>query len=182
MTQKEEVFNKLEIIKKEYGIEAIRDYMRDYNGKVRKTKPRINKRNDTAVDIYFAMFGVKNLENFIDNSLTMDVTRALSCVADSREILSTTAREHKRKFDAFANEMDYQKFSFHFNKFYNEHNYSISDYGDAEVLQDFIKYHFQDSKLFKYQNFDTKILIAFYLKYKHDILHNKDVYILSWYY
>ncbi|MFK5937793.1 MAG: hypothetical protein QM497_05275 [Sulfurimonas sp.] len=177
MTQKEEVFNKLEIIKEEYGIEAIREYMRDHNGKARKTKPRINKRNDTAADIYLAMFGVENLENFIDNSLTMDVTRALSYVADRREILSTTAREHKRKFDAFANEMDYQKFSFLFNELYNKHYYRTDDYGDAEVLQDFTKHHFQDSKSLKYQSLDIKILIAFYLKYKHDILHNKDTYI-----
>lgn len=180
MKNRDEIFEQLEIIQKEHGIEVIREYMKKYNKQARKKQPRVNKQNDAAADVYFSMFGMDKLktesEKFLNSSLKMDVTRALDYVGNKRNIRPETVKEHKRKFDKFAKEMNYQKFGYHLQEFYERHS---EDYGysyDKKLLTDFIKYDFQDINHFTYSTLDMKILIAFYLKYKNDVLNNNNEY------
>ena len=106
----------LEKITKEYGIEVIKDFVKNYDKTLRKQSTRINYYDEIAKQVYELVIGQHYSK-----------TRAIDKIALENNINAHTVRNHCAKFDKEAKEFDFYSFGSLIDEAYNYVNgYSIS--------------------------------------------------------
>jgi hypothetical protein len=141
----------LDEIVKVHGIEAIREYVKDYNKKSRKKQKKGNTYLEVAKDVYQLMM-----------NQDYDKTRAIEQIAIIRNSSSNTVRNNCAKFDKIAKEYDYVSFSTFFHKIlannpYNQQFGHNPNYHDNIILQKVAKLNKLDNEIaeiyiYKYSN------------------------------
>ena len=138
MKNETEVTIQLQKIVDNYGIEAIRDFMKLYNKEKRQQSKSVNNYEEIAIHVYHLVM----YENY-------SKTKAQDEIADKYDISQHTVRNHCSKFDAEAKEFDYYSFGYlvEENEIINDYNYDIGgENGISKKLAKIYTYKYKDDK------------------------------------
>lgn len=186
MVNQKKVFEQLEMIKKEYGIELIEEFIKKSKHNNRKRRGRPQNGLMTGAEVYFELFGLnfenqESYQNFSNASISMIITEAKENVSERKGIREKTVDKHVTEINKFAKKMDYTEFCIEFDNFRQDSNYEEWNENDLEGIDSHISFYGNEreeydnlSKSFfikgdkRYTVIDIKLAIALFLKYKYD--------------
>lgn len=184
MVDNKKAFEQLEMIKNEYGIELIEEFIK--KSKKRKKRGRPLSGLMTGAEVYFELFGFdfeneESYKYFSNASISISITEAKENVSTRKGIEVKTVDKHITKINKYANDMNYTEFCSAFNNFHQGQNYEewnendlaridnhIIDYAnEREGYDNYSRISFTEGD-YRYSGIERKLAIALFLKYKYD--------------
>jgi len=191
MSNQDKVFQQLETIKKEYGIEVIEKFVKKSKKKSnRKRRGRPRSGLMTGAEVYFELFGFnfeiqESYQNFSDASPIMIITEAKENVSIRKGTTIKTVDKQVTEINKYAKNMDYNEFCIEFENMKQNYNFYEWNANDIEGMNNHIlnygnqrqEYDNNAHQYFtkgdnRYLGIDIKLAIALFLKYKYDKLKN----------
>ena len=138
----------LNLIVEQHGIEAIRNFIIEYNKGQRKKQIRVNTYDDIAFKVYSLMF-----------KDGYSKTRAINKISN-HNLVDFTIRNHCAKFDKEAKEANYYSFGVAVDEKYKDDTNNLPRYNTEYMLYETI------NELADENNIPRKNAKAYYYKYK----------------
>lgn len=138
----------LNLIVEEHGIGIIKEFLNEYNRRLRKRAPKGNSYIEIATEVYSLIEGGR-----------YGIMKAIEKVADRRNLSINTVRNHKARFDKEAIKNNFYTYGEVINelekKIVNPYDYGTSDYFDSLI-----------DELAKINDLSRSVIDAYYTKYK----------------
>jgi len=186
MSNQDKVFKQLEMIKKEYGIEAIEEFVKKSKQNNRKRRGRPRSGLMTGAEVYFELFGFnfenqESYQNFSDANITMSITEAKENVSIRKGTEVKTVDKQVTEINKYAKKIDYTEFCIEFDNFRQDRNFEEWNANDIDGMHNHIlgygnekqEYNKNTQQYFtkgdyRYAGIDIRLAIALFLKYKYD--------------
>jgi len=190
MSNQSKVFKQLEMIKKEYGIEVIEEFIKKSKQNNKKQRGRPRSGLMTGAEVYFELFGFnfenqESYKNFSIASPTMIITEAKENVSMRKGTTVGNADTQVTKFNKYAKDLDYNEFCIDFDNFRQDRSFEefyendlegiherILDYANQRQEYDNNAHQYFTKGDNRYLGIDIKLAIALFLKYKYDKAQN----------
>jgi len=147
---------KLDEVVKEFGIDVIKEYVKDYHRQERRKQKKHNTMEEVAYEVYKLMY---------EDGYSR--TRAIEKVADDRHVSPHTIRNHLQRFDKQAKENNFYTFGWILDNIL-AHSYDMSI--KAHSFKSVIK------KLANINNIDMVVIETYLYKYATLLPQNKAKY------
>ena len=181
------------MIKKEYGIELIEEFIKKFKPKNKKRRGRPRSGLMTGAEVYFELFGFnfenqESYKNFSNASISMSITEAKENVSTRKGTEVKTVDKQVTEINKYAKNMDYTGFCIDFDNFRQDSNFEEWNENDLEGIHNHIlnyanereEYDNRSRSFFtkgdyRYSGIEIRLAIALFLKYKYDKIKNAHI-------